>query len=145
MTRMSHHAALLDGLAKHLADREMGVYNADGEFAPTERGITISAFPDSPREVVALTLYSPEFTRLSATSERRLSAASVQIKYRLTGHPLAGVEYFDTLSSVLDGKRIDLGPFSAACDYLSYTPLGMNNAGAWTFSTNWRFHSLQSL
>lgn len=142
---MSHHATLLDGLAQLLARNDMGIYNADGEFAIDERGITIAAFPDSPREVVALTLYSPEFTSTSPTATRRLSAASVQIKYRLGRDPLEGIAYLDGLTSIIHRKRIDLGPFTASGRFLSFQQLGMNNAHAWTFTSNWRFESLQAL
>lgn len=142
---MSHHAAVLDGAARLLHAHEFGVYRADGHFAKTERGIVISAFPDDPPEVVALTLYSPEWTRLGAGAARRLSAASIQIKYRLNAHPLAGVEYFDRLGDLLDGKALELGELRAHGEYISYTPLGMTHAGAWVFSTNWRISSLQTL
>lgn len=142
---MTHFGAILDGLARHLETQGMGVYRADGVFSPDQRGITVSAFPETPREIVALTLYLPEFTRTSPTAERQLTAASIQVKYRLLGHPLAGIEYFDQLMAVLHDKHIDLGQVNAHTSYQSYTPLGQVNNAAWVFSTNWRISSLRAL
>lgn len=145
MTRVSHFTAVLVGFAKHLADNDMGVYRDDAVYAKTERGIIFSAFPETPAEIVALTLYLPEFTTPSPTAERQLTAASVQIKYRLRGNPLAGVEYFDRLLDLLNEKNVDLGPLTAHTTHQSYTQLGQANDAAWIFSTNWRIHSLRAL
>lgn len=142
---MSHFGAVLDGLARHLADHGRGVYNVDGVFASDERGIVVSAFPEAPREIVSLTLYSPEYTRTSPAATRQMTACMVQIKYRLHGHPLAVVEYFEGLKDLLDGKHLTLGDVSAHCAFQSYTPLGQNNAATWVASTNWRLESLRAL
>lgn len=142
---MSHFSAILDGLAQHLDANDRGVYNADGVFAKDERGIVISAFPEAPREIVSLSLYSPEYTRTSPTAEQQMTACMVQIKYRLHGSPLAGIEYFEDLKGLLDGKHLQLGLVAAHCEFQSYTPLGQNNAGTWVSSTNWRLRSLRAL
>lgn len=141
----SHFAPVLDGFARFLAANDMGQYSADGVFPKNARGITVSAFSETPQEVVALTLYLPEFTRTSPTAERQLTAASIQIKYRLLGHPLNGIEYFDQLKDLLDDKHIDLGSIRAHTEFQSYTPLGQVNNAAWVFSTNWRITSLRAL
>lgn len=142
---MSHFGAVLDGLARHLDSRGRGVYNVDGVFASDERGIVVSAFPEAPREIVSLTLYSPEYTRTSPSATRQMTACMVQIKYRLHGHPLAGIEYFEELKDDLDGKHLTLGEIEAHCAFQSYTPLGQNNAGTWVSSTNWQLSSLRAL
>lgn len=142
---MSHFGAVLDGLAQHLDRHGRGVYNVDGVFAADERGIVISAFPAAPREIVALTLYSPEYTRTSPTATRQMTACRVQIKYRLHGQPLAVVEFFEGLKDLLDGKHLPLGDVTAHSEFQSYTPLGQNNADTWVASTNWRLSSLRAL
>lgn len=142
---MSHFGAILDGLARHLDEHDRGVYNADGVFAKDERGIVIAAFPEAPREIISLSLYSPEYTRTSPTAERQMTACMVQIKYRLHGNPLAGIEFFEDLKDLLDGKHLTLGTVGAHCEFQSYTPLGQNNAAAWVSSTNWRLRSLRAL
>lgn len=142
---MSHFTAVLIGYAQTLAAAGMGVYRDDAVYSKAERGIVFSAFPETPAEVVALSLYLPEFTRPSPTAERQLTAASLQIKYRLLGNPLNGVEYFDRLLDLLNDKNVDLGPLTAHTSHQSYAQLGQVNDGAWVFSTNWRFRSLRAL
>jgi len=142
---MSHHSALITGLMGWLAANDFGVYRESGVYAAAERGIVTGVMPETPAEVVSATLYLPEYTRLTPTAGQRLTGSSVQIKYRLVGHPLAGVEFFDSLSALIDGRTLTLGTLRAAGEYLSYAPLGQVGADAWMFTTNWRLHSLEAL
>lgn len=144
---MSHHGALISELMQHLADESFGVYRESAVYAANERGIVTSVFPSTPAEVISVTLYDVEYTRMSATAERKISTASVQIKYRLTSRdPLAGVAFFDQLGGALAGKRIALESMTIVIgDDPNFANLGQQNGGGWVFSTNWQIHSLQAI
>jgi len=141
---MSYHAALLEGLARVLAARGLGVYREDGVFTTSERGIVIHAFPETPPEIIGLFLYQPDGTVLSPTATRRLSTALVQIKYRLQGHPFAGIELYDQLHDLIDRKPLELGGVSVRGEYKSFSPLGQSRTGL-EFTSNWMLTGLAGL
>ncbi len=144
---MSFHAALLDGLARRLASADLGVFREDGIYAEAERGIVVGVFPEKPPETVALTLYMPGGAKLSPTATRQLAETRVQIKYRLTGHPLAGIEYFDRLFDLIDRQALDLGDVQVSGEYVSFGDLGASRTAkaSFEFTTNWKFRGLAAL
>jgi hypothetical protein len=144
---MSFHAGLLEGIARLLASQSMGVYRDDGVYAATDRGIVVGRFPEQPVEIVGLFLYLPGGVGLSPTATRRLAETRVQIKYRLTGHPLAGVEYFDRLHDLIDRKTLGLGDIRATGEYVSFGELGPSRQArsGYEFTTNWKLTGLAGL
>lgn len=144
---MSYHPALLAGLARALDAAELGVYREDGVFTNDQRGIVVHSYPEQPPEIVSLFLYLPGGMALSPTATRRLSTARVQIKYRLTGHPFAGIEYFDRLHDLIDQKALNLGGIHVAGEYLSFSEIGQTRQpqGGFEFSTNWKLTGLADL
>lgn len=141
---MTHHTALVDGLARLLAAEGFGVYNADGEFTATQRGIVVSAFPETPASIIALSFYMPEYQRLYGRG-RRLTGSRVQIRTRIPGHPLETLSVFDGLSHLIDSKPLQLGEIAATGEFLSATEPTQDKAGAWEQSSNWRFTALETL
>lgn len=144
---MSYHPALLEGLARALDAADLGVYREDGVFTTAQRGIVIHSYPEQPPEIVSLSLYLPGGVALSPTATRRLSAARVQIKYRLTGHPFRGIEYFDRLNDLIDRKALDLDGIRVAGEYLSFSEIGQSrqSPGGFEFTTNWKLTGLAAL
>jgi hypothetical protein len=144
---MSYHPALLKGLALRLQAAGLGVYAADGVFTSDQRGIVIHAYPEQPPEIVALSLYLPGGVALSPTATRRLSTARVQIRYRVIGHPFAGIEYFDQLHDLIDQKALDLGGIHVGGEYLSFSEIGQTRQpqGGFEFTTNWKLTGLADL
>jgi hypothetical protein len=144
---MSFHAGLLDGLARLLAAHDLGVYREDGVYDASDRGIVVSRFPEQPIEIVALFLYLPGGVGLSPTARHRLAETRVQIKYRLTGHPLAGIEYFDALHDLIDRKHLDFGDIRATGEYVSFGDLGPSRQAkaGFEFTTNWKLNGLAGL
>lgn len=141
---MSHHTALLDQFAQFLATNEVGVYNPDGVFVASQRGIVISAFPEVPAELVSVSFYMPEYQRLQGGT-RRLTASRIQIRTRLRGHPLATLDLFDHLSHLIDRKLLQLGPITAHGAFLSATEPLATKAGAWVQASNWTLTALEGL
>lgn len=139
---MTYLPALVSGIAKDLAVAGLGVYREDGVYAANERGIVVHAFPETPDEVLAVSTYLPTFRRLSPTATSQLAAISVQVKYRLAGHPLQGLEIFDTLLARYDRRRRTLGDVSAAGHFVSFTPLGADANRRSVFAANFRFDGL---
>lgn len=141
---MSYHPAVLEGLARALHTAGLGVYREDGIFTNAERGIVIHTFPETPPEIIAVSLYLPDGVGLSPTATRRLSTARVQIKYRLQGHPFAGIELFDQLHALIDQKHLDLGDVKVTGAYRSFSPLGQSRTGH-EFTSNWELSGLAAL
>lgn len=141
---MSHHAALVDGLARFLASEGLGTYSPDGVFLPGERGITVSAEPEVPAELICLAFYMPEYQHLQGRS-RRVTSSRIQIRTRILGHPLKTLDLFDALSERLDNKRVQLGNVSATGHFLSATQPTRNSSAAWEQTSNWKFTALEGL
>lgn len=142
---MSYGTVLLKGYARWLDANDFGTYREDGVFAPTERGIVVSAMPEAPTEVLSVTRYLPEYFR-SYSGSRYLAATRVQLRFRLSaGNPLAGEDLFDRLFEAQDRQRLELGALSAHVHYLSFSPLGMDKNGRWAWTTNWQFTGIQAV
>lgn len=141
---MSYHPAILEGLAQLLHANDLGVYRENGIFTAAERGIVIQTFPETPPEIIGVSLYLPEGLSLSPTATHRLSTTRVQIKYRLQGHPFAGIELFDQLHALIDQKPLALGNVEVAGEYKSFSALGQSRTG-FEFSTNWELTGLAAL
>lgn len=139
---MTHHVALLQGVGARLNSEGLAVYNADGIYTDDQRGVVFGSFPATPKELVSVSLYLPEYVGLGV--QRRMVASSVQIKYRLTGGNLRGVEYFDKLSALIDRRRLQLGDIRANGAFLSWSPLGQDGNNRWVFTSNWRFTSIEA-
>jgi hypothetical protein len=142
---MGYGGALLDGIARHTAAGGLGIYRKDGVFAEGEQGITISAFPETPDELLAITRYQPEYS-WTASGTRVLTATRVQFRWRRRGHPLEGEEVYDRLID-LYGRRSNLvlGDVVASSLFLSYTPLGRDANSRWQYSANFQFSGLTAL
>lgn len=142
---MSHHITLLRGLAQALAAGGLGVYREDGVYQANERGIVVHAFPETPNEVISVALYLPEYTHLSPTAGRRLTRSRVQIRWRISGNPLEGIETFDALSHLLDNQRLVLDGHPFRGRYLSFAPLGQDSNNRFAFTSNWQLTALEAL
>lgn len=141
---MSHHTAVLDGLAQLLHEKEMGVYNVDGVFTADQRGIVVSAFPETPASIISLAFYMPEYQRLNGRG-RRLTATRIQIRTRIPGHPLETVAVFDGLSQLIDQKHLQLGAVAAHGEFISAAQPTQSTAQSWEQTSNWRFTALEGL
>ncbi|MGI6878836.1 hypothetical protein [Microbacterium sp. gxy059] len=142
---MSHHAQMLHGLAQHIADAELGIYRPDGVYQPDERGIVISAFPETPEEVISVALYQPAYTPFSPTASRRLTVSHIQIRWRTLGDPLNGIDMFDALSHLIDEQLLNLGPIIARGRYRSFSPIGQDKNHRTAFTSNWTLTALEAL
>jgi len=142
---MTWHSTVLTGLAEQIAGAGLGVYREDGQYAEAERGIVMQAYPERPVELISLSLYLPERTLLSPTAKHDLSTPRVQIRYRLLGHPFGGIDMFDGLSAVIDGKHLTLGDAVATGEYVSFASLGQDASARHEFSTNWKLTGLRPL
>ena len=73
---------LLDGLAEHLADNGIGVYEPPGEYAtpyaPTDVGIVIGTMPQAPTRAIALAQYGGPEAPITAG----MDSPQVQIRVR---------------------------------------------------------------
>lgn len=140
---MSHHTVLLHEFAAFLAANHVAEYSADGLYAKDVRGITVAGFPETPADIVALSLTMPEYTRL-AGGGRRLTASHIQIRTRLHGSPLATIDLFDQLTYLIDRKRLTLGPLRANGAFRSATD-ALPISGGWVQSSNWTLTALEGL
>lgn len=141
---MSHHTVLLDEFATFLAAHDVAEYQADGFYPKDVRGITVAGFPETPADVVALSLTMPEYTRL-AGGGRRLTASHIQIRTRLHGSPLATVDLLDQLTYLIDRKRLTLGPLRANGAFRSVTAVLPTSGDGWVQSSNWTLTALEGL
>jgi hypothetical protein len=139
---VTHHVALLQGIASFLDSEGLAVYTADGVYTADQHGVVFGSFPATPNEIVSVSLYLPEYVGLG--TQRRLVASSVQVKYRLTGGNLRGIEYFDKLLARIDRRRLQLGDIRANGAYLSWSPLGQDSNDRWVFTSNWRFTGVEA-
>ena len=140
---MSHHTVLLHEFATFLAANDVAEYSADGFYAKDVRGITVAGFPETPVDIVALSLTMPEYTRL-AGGGRRLTASHIQIRTRLHGSPLATIDLLDQLTYLIDRKRLTLGTLRAIGAFRSATD-ALPISGGWVQSSNWTLTALEGL
>jgi hypothetical protein len=141
---MSFHPAVLEGLARKLDAAGIGIYRENGVFTQSERGIVVQAFPETPPEIIALTLYGPDGADLSPTASHRLAQVNVQIRYRLTGHPFTGIDLFDQLHDLIHRKSLNLGAVTVTGRHLSFAPMGQTPTG-FEFTSNWMLTGLAGL
>lgn len=69
----------------------------------------------------------------------------MQIRYRLMGSPFGGIDMFDALSALIDGKHLALGDVTATGEYVSFADLGQDASARHEFSTNWKLTGLRPL
>lgn len=141
---MSHHTALVDGFAKLLHSEGLGVYDPDGFFTPGQRGIVVSAFPETPDSIISVSFYLPEYQDLYGRS-RRLTGSRIQIRTRIPGHPLATLDVFDALSHLIHRKHLVLNGLDVHGRYLSATQPIQDSNNRWQQSSNWRLTGLETL
>ena len=123
---VSYTADLLDGLARLLAEQNVGTYRPDGRYAPGETALTIAAVPPAPDRVICLTAYpvqdSPALTDC---------LTGIQVRTRAGTDPREVDVLDDAAFDVLHGA----GPhtWGAARVQLLYrtasAPIGADDAG----------------
>jgi hypothetical protein len=140
-----HHRTLLVGLARAIADADLGVWNEDAVYTTEQRGIVLHAFPETPDELISLTLIRPEYSRPSPTADRRLVRTSVQIRWRIRGNPLDGIDLFDALNHLIDQKRLDFDGQPFRGEYRNFAPTGQDSNHRVSFSSNWQLNALEAI
>ena len=141
---MTFHSALLEDVAAWLAANGIGVYRETGIYQGSERGIVALAFPESPAEIISISVYEPEYTALSPTAAADLVSTRLQIRWRTVGDPREGVKVFDRLHALIDRKRIELGDRIVRGKYRSYMALGQDANNRWLFTSNWSLSAFAS-
>jgi hypothetical protein len=142
---MTHHTDILRGAAELLGANDFGVYRESGVYQPDERGIVIAAFPETPREILSVAIYAPEYTGFSPTAKRQLTATRLQVRWRQAGNPLDGIETFDRLRALIHRQQLTLGPVQALGKYLSFSPMGQDANDRWSFTSNWQLSALEAI
>lgn len=142
---MSYHPALLKGIALFLAAEGFGIYRESAVYGATERGIVVQAFPETPNEIIAVSLYLPGGQKLTPTASHQLSEALVQIRWRLAGHPFEGLAVFDNLHDLIDRRTLILGDVTVTGAYRSFSPMGRDRNNRLDFTSNWAFTGLKSI
>lgn len=140
---MSYTTALLTGIAEDL--RALGwVYNEDGLYAASDRGVVLQTFPETPNELMALSVYSPVYTYLGPTAPHCLASTMVQFRWRVASRPLDGIRIVDSLVDRY-GRRSGspFGSVTANTDFKSFTPMGEDANRRWQFSANFAFSGLR--
>lgn len=130
---MTYTVALVDGLARVLAEQGLGIYRPDGVYAAGETAITVSALPPSPDRCICLSAYpvtdSPVLTD---------TTTGVQVRTRASSDPREVDALDDAVHEALHGS----GPyrFGAAQVQLvfrvSAAPIGADSAGRWERTSN---------
>lgn len=142
---MSAGAAVLDGVARNLAANGFGVFHDDRAYTESERGIVVQAWPETPRELVAVSLYDTLEQMTSPTATAKVVAAYIQVRYRITGNPLEGISTADRLKQHFNRKPFTFNGVAATGFYLSYAPMGIDDNGRHVFASNFRFDYLESV
>ncbi|MFI7315142.1 minor capsid protein [Streptomyces hygroscopicus] len=93
---MSWTTDLLDGLARYVADAGIGVYRDTGVYTADEVGITITAVPDQPDQIIAITPYP-----VDDTSGGTDVVAGVQFRFRAGADPRAVIAREDAVYELL--------------------------------------------
>ncbi|MFF5589731.1 minor capsid protein [Streptomyces hygroscopicus] len=97
---MSWTRDLLDGLARYVADAGIGVYRDTGVYAADEVGITVTAVPDQPDQIIAITPYPVDDT--SGTTDVLLG---VQLRFRAGADPRAVLAREDAVYDLLHERE----------------------------------------
>ncbi|MCQ6250915.1 minor capsid protein [Streptomyces malaysiensis] len=102
---MSWTSDLLDGLARLIAEAGVGVYRDTGVYTVDEVGITITAVPDQPDQIVCLTPYPVDDT--SGTTDVLFG---VQFRFRAGADPRAVLAREDATFELLHMREhTDIG------------------------------------
>ncbi|MEU8473762.1 minor capsid protein [Streptomyces hygroscopicus] len=97
---MSWTTDLLDGLARFIAEAGIGVYRPTGVYTADEVGITITAVPDTPDQIIAITPYPVDDT--SGTTDVLLG---VQLRFRAGADPRAVIAREDAVYELLHERE----------------------------------------
>ncbi|MET7933493.1 minor capsid protein [Streptomyces sp. NPDC005322] len=97
---MSWTTDLLDGLARLIAGAGVGIYRETGVYTTGEVGITITAVPDTPDQIIAITPYPVDDT--SGTTDVLLG---VQLRFRAGPDPRGAIAREDDVFELLHGRE----------------------------------------
>lgn len=102
---MSYTVPLLTGLAELLASGGIGLWRSTGIYTTGEVGITITAVPDTPDQIIALTPYDVD----SATGTED-TVQGVQLRFRAGPDPRTVIDREDAVYDLLHMREhTDLG------------------------------------
>ncbi|MEU5608454.1 minor capsid protein [Streptomyces sparsogenes] len=93
---MSYTKPLIEGLAQLLAAEGIGTWKANGAYTASEVGITVTAVPDTPDQIIALTPYAVEDS--SGTTD---VITGVQLRFRAGPDPRVVIDREDTVYELL--------------------------------------------
>lgn len=91
-----HTTSLLTGLAELLADEGVGVWRPTGVYTTGEVGITVTAVPDTPDQIIALTPYD-----VDSTSGTQDLVQGVQMRFRAGPDPRTVIDREDRVFELL--------------------------------------------
>lgn len=97
---MSWTTDLLDGLARLIAGAGVGVYRDTGIYTTGEVGITVTAVPDQPDQIIAITPYDVDST--SGTTD---VVQGVQFRFRAGPDPRVVIDREDVVFELLHGRE----------------------------------------
>ncbi|WP_307821874.1 minor capsid protein [Streptomyces coffeae] len=93
---MSYTIPLVEGLAQLLAADGIGTWHANGAYTAAEVGITVTAVPDAPDQIIAITPYSVDDS--SGTTD---VVQGIQIRFRAGPDPRVLLEREDAVYELL--------------------------------------------
>lgn len=129
-------STLLAGVAQHLADSGVGVWNPTGIYAATDTAIVIGTLPQEPARAIALMAYG-----VSDDPTLPNSVIGVQVRCRWDGpDPSPAADLADAVFDILHSMRRTLpGGVSVTQSFRSSgpLPLGQDNNQRWQNSSNY--------
>ena len=138
---MSYSNELLYGLAADLATAGVGVWKPDTAYAETDRGIVVDDLPESPFEVVAVSLYA-DSTEPTYRRDVETVVSYVQVRIRLAD-PDEARSVQDTLRDRYHRCRRTLGGHIVTGRQESRAPLGPDQNNRFLYTQNFAFRGLR--
>lgn len=138
----SYEMQLLDGLAADLAAAGLGVWRPDGEYAPSERGITQHRLPEAPDEVIAIAWTNQdEIATYSRENETAITLFQVRSRVR---NPDDGIDLHSQIRTRFHRVQGALSGHVVVGRVLSFAALGEDTNGRYLFSQNLSFTGLRA-